>query len=76
MGFRLGQCIFGSGGFTADESYFLHFIIHTIFTELKAQTSLDRTKFDAWTRQRHKQIENSELIYIAKQIDVLARITY
>lgn len=66
----------GIEGYTADETYFLHFIIHTIFMELKAQTSLDRTRLDAWTRQRHKQIENSELIFIAKQIDVLARITY
>ena len=63
-------------GYTPDETYFLHFIIHTIFMELKAQTSLDRTRLDVWTRQRHKQIENSELIFIAKQIDVLARIIY
>ena len=64
----------GIGGYTDEETYFLHFIIHTIFTELKEQTSLDRTRLDAWTQQRHEQIENSELIFIAKQIDVLTRI--
>ena len=63
----------GIGGYTEDEKYFLHFIIHTIFMELKGQTSLNRTRLDTWTRRRHEQIENRELIFIAKQIDVLAR---
>jgi SAM-dependent methyltransferase len=66
----------GIEGYTADEAYFLHFIIDTIFKELKAQASLDQARLDAWTRQRHRQIENNELIFIAKQIDVLARITF
>ena len=50
------------------------FIIQTIFMELKGHTSLNRTKFNAWTRLRHEQIESNELIFIAKQTDVLARI--
>ena len=65
----------GIEGYTQDETYFLHFIIHTIFTELKGQASLNRAKLEAWIRQRHEQIEKGELIFIAKQIDVLARIT-
>ena len=65
----------GIEGYTQDETYFLHFIIHTIFTELKGQASLNRARLEAWTRQRHEQIVKGELIFIAKQIDVLARIT-
>ena len=62
------------GGYTQDETYFLHVIIHTIFAELKGQTSLSQTRLEAWTRKRHEQIETNELIFMAKQIDILARI--
>jgi SAM-dependent methyltransferase len=63
-----------SRGYTNDETYFLHYLVHTIFTELEGRTSLNRQRLDAWARQQHMQIENSEMIFIAKQLDVLARI--
>ncbi len=65
----------GNEGYTENETYFLHFIIHAIFMELSKQTSLDLARLDAWIRRRHEQIEKGELIFMAKQIDVLARIT-
>ncbi len=64
-----------SDGYNENESYFLHFIVHTIFKELKGHDSLDRRKFGSWVAQRHSQIEKGELIFIAKQMDVLARIS-
>lgn len=64
----------GPGGFTRDENYFLHFILHTIQTELKGSASLNRGRLDSWVQQRRVQIEKGELIFIARQVDVLARI--
>lgn len=64
-----------SDGYNENESYFLHFIVHTIFKDLKGHDSLDRRKFGSWVAQRHSQIEKGELILIAKQMDVLARIS-
>jgi len=63
-----------SKSYQEHESYFLHFIIHTIFEELKGHDSLDPRRFDSWVAQRHSQIEKGELIFIAKQMDLLARI--
>jgi hypothetical protein len=34
---------------------------------------LDSAAFAEWTRTRHHQIENDALIYIAHQLDILAR---
>lgn len=64
----------GPGGYTTDETYFLHFIVHTIFTELKGHASLNQRRLNSWARQRHTQIEREELIFIARQMDLLARI--
>jgi hypothetical protein len=56
-----------------DESYFLHHIVHTIDAELRAHKELDAGRFGAWVKARHVQIEAGELVYIAHQLDVLAR---
>lgn len=64
-----------SNSYNENESYFLHFIVHTIFKELKGHDSLDRRRFGSWIAQRHSQIERGELIFIAKQMDVSARIS-
>ena len=64
-----------SNGYTKDESYFLHFIVHTIFKELNGHASVDRRRLNSWADQRHAQVEKGELIFIAKQMDMLARIS-
>ncbi len=61
-------------GYPADERYFLHFIVDTIYRELAGHPALDNKDFDAWGRARHRQIETGELIYIAHQLDILARV--
>lgn len=63
-----------SHGYTADEAFFLHFIIHTVGSALTGNPGLDRARFDRWLETRHKQIEDGQLVYIAHQMDFLGRI--
>ena len=64
----------GPRGYTQDETYFLQFIVHTIYTELKGHASLNQKQLVSWVKRRRDQIEKGELIFIAKQMDVLARV--
>jgi hypothetical protein len=59
----------GSNGYPGDESYFLHFIIHTIHRALENHPDLDHQRFSDWIRQRHDQVDRQELVYIAHQLD-------
>jgi hypothetical protein len=63
----------GENGFTIDESYFLHFIIQTVCTALQNHPQLNLQAFKEWIYARHAQIESSELVYIAHQIDFLGK---
>jgi hypothetical protein len=63
-----------SDGYQADEAYFLHFIIHTIDTALARHPHLDTNHFNAWITQRHEQIEQGKLVYIAHQLDFVGRV--
>ena len=65
----------GPNGYAADEAYFLHFIIHTMHTALAAHPHLDAERFAAWIAQRHAQVEQSTLVYIAHQLDLLGRVS-
>lgn len=60
-------------GYAADEAYFLHFIVDTIAGALKGNPDLDDTAFARWIAQRHQQIDRHELLFIAHQLDYLAR---
>src|SRR5262245_47712336 len=60
-----------ANGYPADEAYFLHFIIHTVHTALTRHPQLDPGRLADWTAQRHAQVEQGTLIYIAHQLDVL-----
>ena len=64
----------GPEGYSSDEVYFLHFIIETIRAALEGKPGLEQTAFAAWIAERHNQIEQRELIYIAHQLDVLAQV--
>jgi SAM-dependent methyltransferase len=57
------------------ESYFLHHIVHTIDEELAHHPEIDPDYFKTWIAKRHAQIENGELVFMAKHIDILARKT-
>jgi hypothetical protein len=65
----------GANGYPADEAYFLHDIIHTIDLVLTGHPHLDAERLGAWVAQRHAQIEQGTLVYIAHQLDVLGRMT-
>jgi SAM-dependent methyltransferase len=56
-------------GYPEDEAYFLHFIINTIYRALEHHAELDNQKFADWIRQRHDQIDQHKLVYIAHQLD-------
>jgi SAM-dependent methyltransferase len=64
----------GPRGYTGDEAYFLHFIIHTIGTALQGQPQLDPERFAAWIARRHAQVEQGSLVYITHQLDFLGRV--
>ncbi len=61
----------GAQGYPADEAYFLHFIIHTFYTALTSHPQLDPERFTRWIRQRHAQVEDGSLVFIAHQLDLL-----
>jgi len=50
---------------SADETYFLHDIIHTIGATLTGHPQLDTGRLSSWLAQRHAQIEQATLVYIA-----------
>jgi hypothetical protein len=64
----------GADGYPADEAYFLHDIIHTIGTALTGHPQLDADRLSIWVAERHAQIEQGTLVYIAHQLDVLGRV--
>jgi SAM-dependent methyltransferase len=64
----------GENGYTEDEAYFLHFIIHTLSNALKNHPDLNLPAFENWISTRHAQIEDLKLVYIAHQIDFFGKI--
>src|SRR6266516_1990685 len=58
----------GPHGYPTEEDYFLHCIIHTIHTALEGHPQLDAWRFKAWIEQRHAQVEQGTLVYIAHQL--------
>lgn len=62
------------GAYPNDEAYFLHFIVHTIHDALRHHAEIDSQRFTDWIEQRHAQIKRGELVYIAHQLDFLARV--
>jgi SAM-dependent methyltransferase len=57
----------------ADEAYFLRSILGFIEQTLRGRSELDQDAFHRWLALRHQQIASGELVYIAHQIDILAR---
>lgn len=62
-----------NGNYPADEAYFLHYILHFFEQSLAGHAELDAGQFAFWLKQRRAQVERGELVYIAHQIDFLAR---
>jgi hypothetical protein len=60
-----------NAGYSEDERFFLHAIIETIERELDQKYSLPGLA--AWARLRHRQVEDGQLSFLARHIDLLAR---
>ena len=60
--------------YPADEKYFLHFILHFFEESLTGHKELDANAFADWLSKRRAQIERGDLVYIAHQMDFLAKI--
>ncbi|MFC5368154.1 class I SAM-dependent methyltransferase [Salinirubrum litoreum] len=69
----------------ADEAYFCHHIVNTVESAvaevLAGETSVDPTSADltredlrTWAETRHRQIDAGDLLYLAHNLDLLARV--
>jgi SAM-dependent methyltransferase len=64
----------GPKGYSEDEAYFLHFIIETIRQALEDHPHLEKERFSDWLAQRHAQVDQGRLIFIAHQLDLLGKV--
>ncbi|MFZ0610794.1 MAG: class I SAM-dependent methyltransferase [Desulfobacterales bacterium] len=55
------------------ESCFLHHIVHMIDAELTDHPGIEPDRFKDWIARRQGQIENGELVFMARHLDILAR---
>ncbi|MGB7873234.1 MAG: hypothetical protein WBL25_02535 [Anaerolineales bacterium] len=62
------------GRYPADETYFLQFILHFFEESLENHPKLDATAFKDWIGERRSQVERGELVYLAHQMDFLAKV--
>ncbi len=61
------------GKYPAEEAHFLQYILNFFEESLASHPELDAADFARWLQQRRRQIERGELVYIAHQMDFLAR---
>lgn len=59
--------------YSVDETFFLHAIIKTVESELKGEKAPLRGLAD-WASRRHRQVQTGELSFLARHLDLLARI--
>ncbi len=62
-----------NGDYPDDTAYFLHHIINFVWEALNEHGIVFNVGLEEWVAERHMQIEHGELVYIARQLDVLAR---
>jgi hypothetical protein len=60
-------------GYSGNEVYFLRYIVEGIVQAIQGQPDIDAGKLEKWRIGRFAQIERGELVYVAHQVDVLAR---
>ncbi len=64
----------GPDGYNGDEKYFLRHILHFVEDSLQNHPDLPQECLQEWLALRRQQLEKEELVYIAHQIDFLARV--
>ncbi len=62
------------GQYPAEEAYFLQFILHFFEELLGNHPELDSNDFANWLAKRRQQIASGELVYLAHQMDFLAKV--
>ncbi|HTP00068.1 MAG TPA: hypothetical protein VMJ64_01740 [Anaerolineales bacterium] len=60
--------------YPAEEAYFLQFILHFFEESLLGHPDLEPAALVGWLMERRAQVERGELIYIAHQLDFLAKV--
>ncbi|MGW8195689.1 MAG: class I SAM-dependent methyltransferase [Desulforhopalus sp.] len=62
-------------GYSFNETFFLHAIIDTVANQLAREecSPSERATLTTWTRLRHQQVENNELIFLARHLDLLVQ---
>lgn len=61
------------GGYQQDETYFLQHLLYFFEQTLNNHPGLDQSAFQDWLAVRRAQIASGELVFIAHQLDFLAR---
>lgn len=61
-------------GYRGDEEVFLHAIIDTVEGALQGREEIDPRALARWVRERRSQIKSGQLMYIAHQLDILAKV--
>jgi SAM-dependent methyltransferase len=59
------------GGYTRGEAFFLETIIHTIQRQSQQDSAVDQHKLAQWAKHRITQIAAGELIFMARNLDML-----
>jgi hypothetical protein len=59
------------GGYTSGEVFFLETIVHTIQRQLQQDSAVDPHKLARWAKHRITQIAAGELIFMARNLDIL-----
>lgn len=77
----------GDAHYLADEAYFCHHIVDTVESAVAAvlagETSVDPARTDltrddlrTWAETRHRQLHDGDLLYLAHNLDLLARVRH
>jgi SAM-dependent methyltransferase len=59
------------GGYMRGEAFFLETIVHTIKGQLQQDSAVDQHKLAQWAKHRITQIAAGELIFMARNLDIL-----
>ena len=59
------------GGYARGEAFFLEMIVHIILRQLQQDSAVDQHKLAQWAKHRITQIAAGELIFMARNLDIL-----
>lgn len=64
----------GKDGYENDDAFFLGCILGFFEQSVGARPEVDRSRFDAWLRERRAQVARGDLTYLAHQLDFVGRV--